>query len=459
MKKQKKSLTAILMLLLIAALIVSACSSGGGEPSSGTSENTSDNGDNGTVSENTADEEAPAKSAKGFSNEAVTLKVATPWGNDYFMSRIGNYIQEKLPHITLEHVDWDGTPEKMQELTAAGVIPDVLLAFTGQKVLEDLEMVYPIEDMLDAYGFDINTIGEAALNEIRARDSQGRLVGMPQEIGYIGLFYNKEIFDKFGVQYPTENMTWDETLDLAKKLTAERDGIKYRGLEFGVDAPLLQLSVTKTDPESGEVLLTKDPKFTKYMELMKKYYEIPGMNDPEPQGWFGEKTVAMSVNWHGLLTWFGGTDEEAIEYQKDMDIVPLPSWSDLPETSTVPVGIHPWVINNFSEHKEAALQFLIESVSPEYQTKMARSGTPSVLADPEINKQFGSELARFNGKNVAALMKNKLAKPPERNSYWDRYVNLDMKKFTEKDMNISEFLRITEEEAAAAIKDAMAQAK
>ncbi|CAM4122352.1 extracellular solute-binding protein [Paenibacillus alkaliterrae] len=453
MRKHKRSFTIFMMLFMILSLIVSACSSNNGvSPNSSSSSNSSTNSP-----EEDSENISEIKLTK-FSNEPVTLKVATPWGNDYFMSRIGNFIQEKMPHITLEHVDWDGTPEKMQELFAAQVVPDVLLAFTGQKPLEDLEMVFPLDEMLEVYGFDIDTIDPAAVAEMRARDSQDRLVGMPQEMGYLGLHYNKEIFDKFGVDYPQEDMTWDAVLDLAKRMTAEREGVKYRGLVFGDAAPLLQLSVTKTDPETGEVLLTKDPKFTKYMELMKKYYEIPGINDPEATGSFEDKTVAMSVNWHGLLTWFGGeTEEEALEYQKQMDIVPLPSWPDLPNTSTVPIGIHPWVINSFSEKKEAALQFLIESVSGEYQTKMAKSGTPTVLADKEIKAHFGTELARFAGKNIGAFTKNKLAEPPARNSHWDRYVNLDMKVFTESDMNISEFLRKVEEESQMKIEDAMAQ--
>ncbi|MDQ8737633.1 extracellular solute-binding protein [Paenibacillus sp. LHD-38] len=454
MKKQMRSFTIVMMLFMIMSLIVSACSSNNGvSPNATSSSNSSTN----TPEDDSADV-SEIKLTK-FSNEPVTLKVATPWGNDYFMSRIGDYIQEKLPHITLEHIDWDGTPEKMQELFAAQVVPDVLLAFTGQKPLEDLEMVFPLEEMLEVYGFDMDTLDPAAVAEIRARDSQNRLVGMPQEMGYLGLHYNKEIFDKFGVEYPREDMTWDEVIDLAKKMTAEREGVKYRGLDFGAPAPLLQLSVTHTDPDSGEVLLTKDPKFTKYMELMKKYYEIPGIiDDPEAPSSFENKTVAMSVNWHGFLTWFGGeTEDEVLEYQKLMDIVPLPSWSDLPNTSTVPIGIHPWAINSFSEKKEAALQFLLESVSAEYQTKMAKTGTPTVLADQEIKAHFGAELARFAGKNIGAFTKNKLAEPPARNSFWDRYVNLDMKVFTESDMNISEFLRKVEEESQLQIKDAMAQ--
>ncbi len=36
--------------------------------------------------------------------------------------------------------------------------------------------------------------------------------------------------------------------------------------------PLWELSANMTDPETGEVLLVTDSKFTKYMELMERYY-------------------------------------------------------------------------------------------------------------------------------------------------------------------------------------------
>lgn len=442
-------LSVMIMVLMVLSLIVSACSSKDeGTPTSSPAPS--------ATPANTAEPAKPVKT-KEFSNEPVTLKVATPWGEDYFMTRIGNYVQETLPHITLEHVDWEGKSEQMQELFASGIVPDVLLAFSGQKPLEELEMVFPLEEMLGTYGFDLSAINPAAVAEIRARDSEGRLVGMPQEIGFIALHYNKEIFDKFGVEYPKEKMTWDETLELARKLTDERDGIKYRGLEFGPYAPLMQLSVTLTNPETGEVLLAKEPKIAKYLELMEKYFSIPGINDPDSKGSFQDKTVAMSVNWHGLFRWFGGKEEEeAAEYQSQMDIAPIPYWADLPETSTIPTGIHPYVINSFSKNKEAALQFLIASVSPDYQTILAKSGTPSVLADKSVNAQFGADLLRFEGKHVGSFTKYKLAQPPKRNSYWDRYVNLDLGKFAESDMNIAEFLRKTHDEAQMQIKVAMA---
>lgn len=73
-----------------------------------------------------------------------------------------------------------------------------------------------------------------------------------------------------GVEYPTDHMTWDEAIELAGQLTAERNGVQYRGLEMGsCTFPLKQLSVTLTDPKTGNVQLTEKPEFTQYMELLK----------------------------------------------------------------------------------------------------------------------------------------------------------------------------------------------
>jgi multiple sugar transport system substrate-binding protein len=49
------------------------------------------------------------------------------------------------------------------------------------------------------------------------------LYAIPKDFDTIGLFYNKELFDKAGVKYPDDTWTWDNLLDAAKKLTV-RDG-------------------------------------------------------------------------------------------------------------------------------------------------------------------------------------------------------------------------------------------
>ena len=48
------------------------------------------------------------------------------------------------------------------------------------------------------YGLDFN------------KDADGRYWGVPQGIQVGVLFYNKELFDKAGVAYPSDEWTWED---------------------------------------------------------------------------------------------------------------------------------------------------------------------------------------------------------------------------------------------------------
>ena len=51
------------------------------------------------------------------------------------------------------------------------------------------------------------------------------IIGFPAVVDNIGLFYNKTLFDRAGVEYPTDDWTWDDFRDAAKALTDESDQV------------------------------------------------------------------------------------------------------------------------------------------------------------------------------------------------------------------------------------------
>ncbi|GIP25824.1 hypothetical protein J23TS9_09540 [Paenibacillus sp. J23TS9] len=455
--KNRKMWNVLMVLCLMFTIIVTACSSSDNTANEQGSQPEATDTNNTDTNKEEEKEEEPKEPVKQFSDEPVTLKIATPWGIDYFTPRMIEPIQEQFPHVTVEHVDWNGTSENMQELSAQGIVPDIILGYTGQAPFEELEMVFGLDDMIAEYGIDLSGVNPQLLQELRSRDKEGRLIGLPDAGDVLALYYNKEIFDLLGAEYPTGNMTWDELMELAKKLTVKKDGVQYSGLDLGAMPTALfnQLSINYTDPETGEVLFDKDPKFAKMMEVLKKYFSIPNIYNPKEQGKFEGKTAAMVVNWHGFLTWFGGTPEERVEYEKSMDLVPVPSFADMPGIAPKP-GAHPWVINNFSEHKEAALQVLSYLISPDYQLQYRmRMGTPSVSLSQEDGKLFGADDPTYTGKNVSAMFQNTFAEPPARKSPWDRHVAINeaITKFATTDLNIAEFTRVLKEESEIKIKE------
>jgi multiple sugar transport system substrate-binding protein len=55
-------------------------------------------------------------------------------------------------------------------------------------------------------------------------DAQGRQFGVPKYQGTLALYYNKDLFDKFGVAYPDASWTHDDYLAAMKQLKRDTDG-------------------------------------------------------------------------------------------------------------------------------------------------------------------------------------------------------------------------------------------
>ncbi|SDW29405.1 multiple sugar transport system substrate-binding protein [Amycolatopsis xylanica] len=81
---------------------------------------------------------------------------------------------------------------------------------------------------LDQYGFGAFEKDYSASTWSSIRVNNGTY-GLPQDSGPMALFYNKEVFDKYGIAVPK---TWDEYVDAAKKLHTA-DPAKYITADTG----------------------------------------------------------------------------------------------------------------------------------------------------------------------------------------------------------------------------------
>lgn len=68
----------------------------------------------------------------------------------------------------------------------------------------------------------INDWDKAQYRSFFTRD--GRQHGLPKYHGALGLYYNKDIFDQYGVSYPNETWTYNDYLAAMRQLTRDRDG-------------------------------------------------------------------------------------------------------------------------------------------------------------------------------------------------------------------------------------------
>lgn len=458
MSNRKRYQSMLLIAILMLTAIFSGCTSSSNAPTEASS---------GNATESNTNSNSASEPANADNDEPVTIKILYPWGPDAFEQRYRG-IEDLLPNVTIELVDARAELEPLQELNAQKIVPDIIFANWGLDPLFELDMIEPLDDMIAKHPFDLNTLDASLVATMRALDKegQGRILGFPIQYSPYGIWYNKEVFDKFGVEYPTERLTWDEVVELAKQMTAERDGIQYRGLEMGpglasgeVTIPLSQLAVNLTDPDTGEVLIDKEPAVTRYLELMKRIYSIPGIFNEDPEARkdyeFSKKNVGMIVSWIEYLRWGVGDPEVAA----NMEAAPLPVWGDGQEAAP-PAGSSLLVINKYSEHKDAAFKVLMAYLSPEHQISLAKIGdAPPLFNNKEVISHFGEEVEVFAEKNVAAFYEVSPALPPAKISTWDKYVDIggSMLKFSTSDMDIASFLRELKEESQIKITEAKNQ--
>ena len=168
----------------------------------------------------------------------LTLKVFQHIANisdGEFNEFIAGPVQRKFPHITMELVRQGnaGTGRSIEELIAAGDFPDLI--WTGSNFLYDFypnDLLYDLNPLIKQYKFDIEKFDPDVIKDIKKFNSNGELYAVPFSVNYSALFYNKDIFDKFGVAYPKDGMTWNEYVELAKKVSRTENGVQYYGSAF-----------------------------------------------------------------------------------------------------------------------------------------------------------------------------------------------------------------------------------
>lgn len=456
------------LIIIFPMLILAACSTGDDETNDSgqsiTNENTgNDDGSNEVHNNenNTNNEEdnSDGEITAFDPEEEITLHFMAPWSEEQVKSRFQDEFEKEYPNITIEPIiEWP-EKEELEKTYAKDIIPDVILVLGDFQELEEMDAVMPLDTLIENSDLDLDVYREGAIDAIRSRDPLGedRLLGLPVEDIVFALFYNKEVFDLFGVQYPVDGMTWEDVVELVPKVTGERNGIDYVGLPTNSwSQAFQQLSVTGTDPETGEVLFVNQPEFAKYFKLIEDLITIPGniVKDPDETE-FKTGNIAMNLLTVSNIPNMSGEDS------LDFDVVQFPSWEDNPNVmpNNLPLTL---AINPHSEHKEAAFKLLEFIASEEQQINMAEAGVAPVVDDPEVVAHLAEGGADIN---IEGVYSGTPAEPAEYSKYGpdmlfyaENFLGTKTTEFLDlfrenKSVDINTFIREMEEEYEAILKE------
>lgn len=394
MKLNKRKVSFFFIALLLLAGIVAACGSEG--DSKEASNDTPGNSKEANTT-NEADTTYEGGEAKVLIADVNTgIRTNEEWVEQFFV----NPVQEKYPEITVEM-----SPESVQNMITAGTPPDIVLVSNPYlHDYVDLELPEDLTEMIAKYNINLEDFDSVVIDEIR-RLSDGGMYGLPFSMNYGTTIYNKDIFDRFGVDYPEDGMTWDEHYELARQLTRMDEGVQYYGLLVpGPSEWLRQYTMPVVNPETNKAELTTK-EFINVMSMVTKFYTIPdytkdGNIGPTTDPFFKGQVTAMNPTW--IAAGLNGLKTDNAYELFNWDLTTFPSLPDKPNVGKQ-VDFHMALVNRVSPNKEAAYQVVLSLISEEIQTGLSRAGRLTPLASEEIRGLFGSETNIFEGKNLQGV--------------------------------------------------------
>lgn len=342
--------------------------------------------------------------------EPFTLMFYTAQNSNYakeenFQEEIGKYITAKFPHITVKHIH-KAKGSDYPEIIAAGDIPDIILESSTnvQPRIMANELHYDMSDLIKKHKFDVNRLDPVLLKVIQ-NWGDGKLYGLPFMGSNLILYYNKDVFDKFGVEYPKDGLTWDDAYDLARKVSRSENGVNYAALRY--NSPLVfkynQRSLGFTDAKADKAAVNTEA-WQQWFTNFKRFYDIP-TNDISITATITGGTAAMDLNVTERLITLHQTNPST-----NWDVTAAPVFKDAPKIGFQP-NFYSMYISSQSKHKDEAFEVIAHLLSDEVQTQLSKRALVTPLVDKKIKTVFGQEIEWLKGKNVQAVFYNNYAPP------------------------------------------------
>ena len=133
--------------------------------------------------------------------------------------------------VQVEVVNWDNYWTLLEAGASGGQMPDVFWMHSNnaQRYM-DAELLLNLNDYIAAdESIDMDNYYQDIV-ELYTQDD-GTYYAIPKDYDTIALWYNKDMFDAAGIEYPTNDWTWDDLYEAGKALT--KDG-KY-GMAMDTD--------------------------------------------------------------------------------------------------------------------------------------------------------------------------------------------------------------------------------
>lgn len=252
---------------------------------------------------------------------------------------------------------------------------------------------------------------------------------LPQDSGPMALFYNKTVFDKYGLTVPA---TWDEYIADAKKLHAADPSKIFANDpgDAGFTTSMIWQAGGRPFMSDGDTVTInlQDEGTKKFADMWNQLNEagllgdIPGWSDQ----WFtalGDGTIATVV----IGGWMPGVFESGVPDGKGQwRVAPMPQYAAGEDVTANNGGSSEAVVKQ-SKNPELAAAFLrwLNSDQASIDVFLASGGFPATTADLESPDFLGYESDYFGGQKINEVIVDSAKHVGEGWEYlpWQSYAN------------------------------------
>lgn len=336
------------------------------------------------------------------------LTFNTDYTEDWFRREIAQPVKENFPHVELVYSrEYPSLNDSMAKWRMSGTAPDLHLLGSGEiGCLIEEQGCMDIGDLHPA--FDPVRFENGLLRYGRGID--GELFALPfHNAMEYPLYYNKDIFDDLGLNYPQDGMTWPQTIALAVQI-AERGGGRYYAFDIADLALMrMQLSVGYLDPATRKPAIRND-KWRRIAETVKQVYSIDGNLPPRTKRSLGFTNLFVKERKLAMGMVCASCHSES-EFDFNWDIVSYPVHEDrrspnLPSSKLLAIG-------STCSQVDTAIEVVAFLVSKPFQTGIGKKGVLPALNDSDVLTCYGEQVPLYQGKNRRAFISNRPAEPCE----------------------------------------------
>jgi multiple sugar transport system substrate-binding protein len=260
--------------------------------------------------------------------------------------------------VKYETVPFNEYATKLQVQASSGDAPDVFWLHANDRDLYASEGVTQnLDDLIDESKFDTSVFPESAIQQVKYNDS---FYGLPRASATVELWYNKEIFDAAGVEYPTADWTWDDLKAAAAKLTDKAHGV------YGVVAPYdATQSFYNTIFQAGGQVISDDKKSAEFddpktIEGISFWTDlIKAGSAPTYQKTLDTAADALFTSGKAAMiysgSWFPGIYNANADIRDKIDVVQMPAG---PAGDATLLGSNAYAMSAKSKHPKEAWEFL-----------------------------------------------------------------------------------------------------